>query len=144
MIYLYYKAFHIVAVIAWMVSLLYLPRLFVYHSSVLRKSVTYDIFLIMEKRLLYFISVTSIIFTYLIGVLLIIENLDLLSENYFIIKVLLVLFLTIYRFHLFLIFKNFEKRANTKISSYYRYINKIPTILMILIILLVVVKPDIG
>ncbi len=144
MIYLYYKAFHIVAVIAWMVSLLYLPRLFVYHSSVLRKSVTYDIFLIMEKRLLYFISVPSIIFTYLIGVLLIIENLDLLSENYFIIKVLLVFFLTIYHFHLFLIFKNFEKRANTKTSSYYRYINEIPTILMILIILLVVVKPDIG
>ena len=144
MIYMYFKAFHIIAVIAWMVSLLYLPRLFVYHSSVMRKSVTYEIFLIMEKRLLYLISLPAVLLSYMFGSYLIHENISLINETYFIIKILAILLLTIYHYYLFSIYKSFKYERNLKSSSFFKYINEIPTILMILIIILVVVKPDLG
>ena len=144
MIYMYFKAFHIIAVIAWMVSLLYLPRLFVYHSSVMRKSITYEIFLTMEKRLLYFISLPAVFLSYIFGSYLIHENKSLVYEPYFIIKILAILLLTIFHYYLFSIYKSFKFETNVKTSNFFKYINEIPTVLMILIIILVVVKPDLG
>ena len=127
-----------------MVSLLYLPRLFVYHSTVFRTSITYDIFLIMEKRLLYFISLPALLLSYFFGFLLLLENRDLFNEKYFIYKTILILILTVYHFYLFKLFVRFKHYNNLKTSIFFKYINEIPTILMIAIIILVVVKPDLG
>jgi len=144
MTYLYFKAFHIIAVIAWMVSLLYLPRLFVYHSTVMRKSMTYEIFLTMEKRLLFYISVPAIALTYLFGLYLTYENKTLIQENYFIIKIIAIILLTIYHMYLFNIYKTFKLEKNLKSARFFKLINEIPTLLMIIIIILVVVKPELG
>ena len=144
MTYLHFKAFHIIAVIAWMVSLLYLPRLFVYHSTVMRKSMTYEIFLTMEKRLLFYISVPAIALTYLFGLYLTYENKTLILENYFIIKIIAIILLTIYHMYLFNIYKTFKLEKNLKSARFFKLINEIPTLLMIIIIILVVVKPELG
>ena len=143
MIYLYYKAFHLISVICWMVGLLYLPRLFVYHSEVSKNSISYKIFLLMEKRLIRFIMLPAMLFSLLFGVLMVHENYELIYEQYFIIKIILILLL--FAFHGFLIklFKSFERENNQRTSNYFRAINEIPTVLMIIIIILVVVKPNI-
>ena len=89
MLYLYVKSFHLIFLIAWMVSLLYLPRLFVYHSSVSKKSSSYNLFLLMERRLIKIISLPGMILTFILGfILLYIQN-DLIKEYYFIVKLLL-------------------------------------------------------
>ena len=143
MIYLYYKAFHLISVICWMIGLLYLPRLFVYHSEVSKNTLSYKIFLLMEKRLIKFIMLPAMLLTLLFGLLMLHENHTLIYENHFIIKIILLLIL--FAFHGFLIkqFKSFENENSQKTANYFRVINEIPTILMILIIILVVVKPNI-
>ena len=143
MIYLYYKALHLISVICWMVGLLYLPRLFVYHSEVSKNTISYKIFLLMEKRLIRFIMLPAMLFSLLFGLLMVHENYELIYEQYFIIKIILLLLL--FAFHGFLIklFKSFEREKNQKTANYFRAINEIPTVLMILIIILVVVKPNI-
>ena len=96
MLYLYVKSFHLIFLIAWMVSLLYLPRLFVYHSSVSVTTSSYNLFLLMEKRLIKIIAIPAMILTALSGIMLLNIQDELLYENYFIIKLLFVLVLTIY------------------------------------------------
>ncbi len=142
MLYLYIKAFHLVAVIAWMVGLLYLPRLYVYHAETDVNSITYEYFLLMEKRLIKIIMLPSMILTLILGLGLIHYNNEIIYEVYFIIKVALLIIL--YGFHGFLIktYKRFEKKDNLKTPNFYRTINEIPTVIMILIIILVVVKPN--
>ena len=144
MYYLYIKAFHIISIIAWMVSLLYLPRLFVYHSQVLRSTKTYEIFLLMEKRLIYIISLPSLILSFLFGAILIYENNMLIYENYFLLKVLCICLLIIYHYVLILFYIKFKKKENINTSKFYKVLNEIPTLLMIIIILLVVLKPNLG
>lgn len=143
MIYLYIKAFHIIAVICWMVGLLYLPRLFVYHSEVSRNSMTYEIFLIMEQRLIKLIMLPAIIFTILFGIMMIIQNESIFKESYFYLKLIFVFFLFAFHGYMIKLFKQFKNKTNIKNASYFRKINEVPTILMILIIIFVVVKPDI-
>ena len=144
MYYLYLKSFHIIFIIAWMVSLLYLPRLFVYHSSVSLKTETYDIFLLMEKRLILIIAIPALILSYIFGFLLLSENITLIYENYFNIKLLLLLMLTIYQIYLILIYKDFKLKINNKSPRFFKLLNEIPTVIMIFIILLVVLKPNLG
>ena len=86
MFYLYIKSFHLIFLIAWMVSLLYLPRLFVYHSNVSKNSNSYNLFLLMEKRLIKIIAIPAMILTFIFGFILFIYQNDLIYENYFIIK----------------------------------------------------------
>ena len=86
MFYLYIKSFHLIFLIAWMVSLLYLPRLFVYHSTVLKKSSSYNLFLLMEIRLIKIIAIPATILTFISGITLIYQEKELIYENYFIIK----------------------------------------------------------
>ena len=144
MYYLYIKSFHLIFLIAWMVSLLYLPRLFVYHSGVSITSSTYKLLLLMEKRLIKIIAIPAMIFTFLFGsILLVIQN-ELLYENYFIIKLFSVLLLIIYQVYLICVYSDFKKRINKRSANYYKFINEIPTIFMIIIILLVVLKPNLG
>ena len=144
MYYLYIKSFHLIFLIAWMVSLLYLPRLFVYHSGISINSSSYNLLLLMEKRLIKIIAIPAMILTFLFGILLLNEQNELLYENYFIIKLLSVIILLIYQIYLIRVYLAFKKRINKRPASFYKLINEIPTIFMIIIILLVVLKPNLG
>ena len=125
-----------------MVGLLYLPRLFVYHNDTNNFSDTNTIFLLMEYRLLNYIMTPALIVTYLFGFILLYYNAYLLSENYFLIKLFLVFCLTLFHFYLSILYKDFKKGYRIKKTKFYRIINEIPTLLMIFIILLVIVKPN--
>ena len=138
------KSFHLVAVISWMVGLLYLPRLFVYHNNTKHNTELDQIFLLMENRLLKIIMMPAIILTYVLGFTLVYYNNYLITEYYFILKIFFVLFLTIFHLYLSRLYKSFEKGYRIKTTIFYKKINEIPTILMIIIILLVIVKPDLS
>jgi putative membrane protein len=144
---LYYdviKSFHLVAVISWMVGLLYLPRLFVYHNGTHYKSNSDQIFLLMEYRLLKIIMTPALLLTYVLGFILVYFNSYLITENYFIFKMFFVLLLTLFHLYLSRLYKSFEKGYRIKSTVFYKKINEIPTILMIIIILLIIVKPDLS
>ena len=146
-IYLYYdviKSFHLVAVISWMVGLLYLPRLFVYHNETTYKTEADQTFLLMEYKLLKIIMMPAFVLTYILGFTLVYFNNYLITENYFIFKIFFVLLLTIFHLYLSRLYKYFEKGYRIKSSIFYKKINEIPTILMIIIILLIIVKPDLS
>ena len=97
----------------------------------------------MEYRLLSYIMNPFLIGTYVFGAFLVFENIYLLSENYFLLKLVLVLLLTLFHIYLSILYKDFKKGYIYNITKFYRIINEIPTILMIAIILLVIVRPDI-
>jgi len=144
-IYLLFKSIHLIAVISWMAGLLYLPRIFVYHSESIVNKKSKDLvstFKIMERRLFLYIMNPAMIVSWIFGALLIysigFENFNSLWLK---IKLLLVLLLTIYHFFLFYCLKKFAENTNSYSSKFYRIINEIPTILLILIILVVVFKP---
>ena len=138
------KSFHLVAVISWMVGLLYLPRLFVYHNNTLCDSGSDQIFLLMERRLLKFIMMPSILLTYVLGFALVYNNAYLITQYYFILKIFLVLLLTIFHIYLTGLYMSFKRGYRIKSTVYYKKINEIPTLLMIIIILLIIVKPDLS
>ena len=144
MYYLYIKSFHLIFLIAWMVSLLYLPRLFVYHSSISTNSSSYNLLLLMEKRLIKIIAIPAMILTFLFGTILLNIQNELLYENYFRIKLIFVILLIIYQVYLIFVYLAFKKKINNRTASFYKFINEIPTIFMIIIILLVVLKPNLG
>ena len=144
MFYLYIKSFHLIFLIAWMVSLLYLPRLFVYHSSVSKNSSSYSLLLLMEIRLIKIIAFPAMILTLFFGIILIYINQYIIYEDYFIIKLFLVLILIMYQIYLISVYTKFKVRENLRSGKFFKFINEIPTILMIIIILLVVLKPNLG
>ena len=125
-----------------MVGLLYLPRLFVYHNDTKNLSDMDVTFLLMEYRLMTYIMTPALIVTYTLGFLLLYDNTYFLSENYFLIKLFLVFCLTIFHFYLTILNKEFKKGYRNRNTKFYRIINEIPTLLMILIILLIIVKPN--
>ena len=125
-----------------MIGLLYLPRLFVYHNDTIYMSEMDTTFLLMEYRLLNLIMTPAVIVTYFLGFLLLYDNTFYLDETFFIVKLFLVLCLTVFHFYLSILYKDFKKGYRIKKTKFYRIINEIPTILMILIILLIIVKPD--
>ena len=142
MLYEIIKSFHLVSVISWMVGLLYLPRLFVYHNDTENSSEMNYTFLLMEKRLLNYIMTPALIVTYALGFLLLYDNTYFLSENYFLVKLFLVFCLTMFHFYLTILYKEFKKGYRNRKTKFYRIINEIPTLLMILIILIIIVKPN--
>ena len=125
-----------------MVGLLYLPRLYVYHNDKKYLSESDTTFLLMELRLLKYIMNPALVVTYIFGLVLIYENNYLLFENYFLLKLILVLFLSLFHIYLSILYKDFKKGYRYKSTKFYRLINEIPTVLMISIILLVIVKPN--
>ena len=125
-----------------MVGLLYLPRLFVYHNDTKKFTEMSDTFLLMEYRLLKYIMTPALILTYILGFLLLYENTHFLNENYFLLKLFLVFCLTIFHLYLSILYKDFKKGYRIKKTKFYRIINEIPTLIMILIILLISVKPS--
>ena len=94
------KTLHLLSVISWMVGLLYLPRLFVYHHDTKYESETDKTFLLMELRLLKIIMKPAMVFTYIFGFLLVYYNSYVVSEVYFILKLFFVVFLTVFHFYL--------------------------------------------
>ena len=136
------KSFHLISIISWMVGLLYLPRIFVYHNDTKNLSEMNETFLLMEYRLLNYIMTPALVVTYLLGFVLLYDNTYFLSENYFLIKLLLVFCLTIFHFYLSVLYKDFKKGYRLKKTKFYRIINEIPTLLMISIIILILAKPD--
>jgi len=125
-----------------MVGLLYLPRIFVYHVENLEKKEATEIFKIMERRLYFYIMRPAMIATWLFGVILIyINGLDVFSQLWMHIKLALVIFLTIYHEYLGICLKSLKLKTNTKTSKFFRIINEVPTIILILIIFIVIFKP---
>ena len=135
-----YKYFHIVFMTTWMAGLFYLPRIFVYHSKASHDSSEYQTFLVMENKLLKLIMNPSMIFTWIFGLLLVL-NQEIYNQLWFNLKFLLVVFMSV--FHMFCARVNrlFALKQNKKEGNFFRLINEIPTVLFLLIILLVVFKP---
>jgi len=125
-----------------MVGLLYLPRLFVYHNDTENSSQMDNTFLVMEYKLLNYIMTPAHVITYILGLILLYNNTYFLSENYFLIKIILVFCLTLFHCYLYILYKDFKKGYRFKKTKFYRIINEIPTLLMIVIILLIFVKPN--
>ena len=143
--YLLFKSIHLIAVISWMVGLLYLPRIFVYHSESIENKKSEDLmsaFKAMERRLFIYIMNPAMIASWIFGILLIHSvGLENFNNLWLKLKLFLVILLTIYHFFLFFFLKRFSRNRNLHSSKFYRIINEIPTVLLILIIFIVVFKP---
>ena len=139
--YLLFKSLHLIAVISWMAGLLYLPRIFVYHSEAEHDSQK-QIFKVMEKRLYNFIMMPAMLLSWIFGVILI-HNLgfSIFSELWMQIKTISVIILTYYHFTLGKFISEFALENNQKTSKFFRIYNEIPTILLIVIIFAVIFKP---
>ena len=140
--YLLFKSLHLIAVISWMAGLLYLPRIFVYHTENLEDNNTSSIFKTMEKKLYLYIMMPAMVLSWIFGMILIsnigFEN---LSTLWIKIKLILVILLTLYHFYLGKLLEDFRLNKNTKSSKFFRIINEVPTLLLILIVFIVIFKP---
>tara|TARA_B100001245_G_scaffold152246_1_gene113991 strand:+ start:178 stop:621 length:444 start_codon:yes stop_codon:yes gene_type:complete len=143
--YLLFKSIHLIAVISWMAGLLYLPRIFVYHSEAVKNAKPEELmftFKIMERRLFIYIMNPAMIVSWIFGVLLIHSiGMDNFSSFWLQLKLFFVVILTIYHFFLFQCLRKFAENKNSFSPKFYRIINEIPTILLIAIVLVVVFKP---
>ena len=141
-LYLIIKSLHLIAVISWMAGLLYLPRIFVYHVENYKKKETVEIFEIMEKRLYNYIMKPAMLFAWIFGIILIYLNgFDVLSNLWIQIKLALVIILSVYHEYLGKCLNHLKNKTNVKTAKFYRYINEVPTILLILIVFVVIIKP---
>ncbi|MFG1431761.1 protoporphyrinogen oxidase HemJ [Xanthobacter sp. V2C-8] len=140
MLYLWIKALHVMAVIAWMAALLYMPRLFVYHAMAPKGSAQSETFKVMEGRLLKAISNPAMIVTWLAGLFLAYEG-GWYTQGWFHAKLALVLALSAVHGFQARWVRDFAADANVRTARFYRVANEVPTLLMIGIVILVVVKP---
>jgi len=143
--YLLFKSIHLIAVISWMVGLLYLPRIFVYHSEATANNKSEDListFKIMERRLFVYIMNPAMITSWIFGILLIHTiGTDNLGSFWIQLKLFFVIILTIYHFFLFQCLRKFAENNNSYSPRFYRIINEIPTVILIVIVFIIVFKP---
>ena len=140
--YLLFKAFHLISVISWMAGLLYLPRIFVYHAQNNSEPIITEVFKVMEKKLFFYIMTPAMVLSWLFGLLLIYEiGFDKLGQTWMVLKLIFVVLLTAYHFYLGRKLEQFRLNLNQNSHKFYRYINEIPTILLILTIFVVIFKP---
>ena len=140
--YLLFKSLHLISVISWMAGLLYLPRIFVYHAQNNSEPIISEVFKVMEKKLFFYIMTPAMILSWLFGLLLIHEiGFEQLGQTWMVLKLVFVILLTIYHFYLGSILNQFKLNLNQHSHKFFRYINEIPTILLILIIFVVIFKP---
>ena len=138
--YLWLKALHIIAVIAWMAGMLYLPRLFVYHATSKLGSDLSETFKTMERRLLTFIMLPAMIVTWIVGIVLLLQG-QWLGAGWLHAKLVAVAAMTILH-GLFAHWVNeFRFDRNRHLQKFYRVVNEIPTVLLIFIVVLATVKP---
>ena len=135
------KAFHIIAIIAWMAGLLYLPRLFVYHSLVDVGSVRSQTYKLMERRLLKGIMNPAMIISWLLGLYLLHLNPSLLQEYWMMAKIVCIVLMTYFHMKFAGMRLRLEADETPRSDKYYRYWNEAPTLTMIAIVILAVVEP---
>ena len=125
-----------------MAGLLYLPRIFVYHSENNDDKKISDVFKIMEKKLYFYIMTPAMILSWIFGLLLIHSiGFQQLGQTWMVLKIIFVILLTLYHFYLGKTLNQFKFDQNTHSHKFYRLINEIPTILLILIVFVVIFKP---
>ena len=140
--YLWIKAFHIMSVISWMAMLFYLPRLFVYHAENIDNEGFVKVVKIQEKKLYYFIGVPAFWASLLSGAAMIALSPEMFKTGMWLhIKLTAALLLIVYHFSLKHFLKKFETDSCTKSGRFFRVYNEIPTLLMIVIVIMAVVKP---
>ena len=135
------KSLHVIAIIAWMAGMLYLPRLFVYHAAAEKGSVQSETFKIMERRLLRAIINPAMGATFLFGGLMIYAAPSLMQGGWLHAKIALVVLMTVVHGLFARWRKQFERDENTRPAKFYRIWNEVPTALMVIIVILVIVKP---
>ena len=140
--YLLFKSLHLISVISWMAGLLYLPRIFVYHAENSSEKKTSEIFKIMERKLFFYIMTPAMILSWIFGVILI-HNIGFqqIVQTWMILKIIFVTLLTLYHLYLGRILAQFKIDQNVHSHKFYRLINEIPTLLLVLIVFVVVFKP---
>ena len=136
------KAFHIISFIAWMAGMLYLPRLFVYHAAAQAGSELSETFKVMERRLLRAIINPAMIATFVFGIWMLLLNPSLLQQPYMHAKLGLVVLMTGVHIWLSRLRHQFEADANSHSQKFYRILNEVPTVLMIGIVIMIVVRPE--
>ena len=140
-LYLLLKALHLIAVISWMAGLLYLPRIFVYHSEAFHDSQK-AVFKTMERKLYNYIMMPAMLLSWLFGLLLIHSlGFYIFLELWMQIKTAAIVILTFYHFSLGKYLNDFAEDNNQKTSKFFRFYNEIPTILLIVVIFVVIFKP---
>lgn len=139
--YLIIKALHIIAMVAWMAGMFYLPRLYVYHAETQPGSEMSETFKLMEARLLRVIINPAMIATWLLGLILMFGFIDWTSAGWLHVKLTLVILLSVFHMMLARWRKDFAADRNERSSRFYRFANEVPTLLLIFIVVLVVVKP---
>ena len=140
-LYLLFKSIHLIAVISWMAGLLYLPRIFVYHSEADHESQK-KVFKIMERKLYNYIMMPAMLLSWIFGVLLIHSlSFSIFSELWMQIKILSVIILTYYHFSLGKYLNDFAIDNNQKTAKFFRIYNEIPTLILIVVIFAVIFKP---
>jgi len=140
--YLWFMSLHCVAFVSWMAGLFYLPRLFVYHKENLENSSFTQIVKLQEKRLYFYIQTPAMILTLLSGILMLIANPSLLSGAGFMhAKLSCVFLLLLYHFHNYFCMKHLANHTCTKSSKFFRIYNEIPTLLLIVIVVMIIIRP---
>ena len=140
--YLLFKSLHLIAIVSWMAGLLYLPRIFVYHVENYKKKEATEVFETMERKLYFYIMRPAMIASWLFGFILIyINGFEVLSAIWLQVKLLFIIILSAYHEYLGKCMKSFKDGTNTKSSKFFRIINEIPTVLLILIVFIVIFKP---
>ena len=138
--YQWVKVFHVMFMVAWMASLLYLPRLFVYHADKVNLKILSNTFKIMEHRLYYYIGTPSVILVWITGLYL---AFILGIYGWLVVKFFAVIVMTLYHIWLSIFLKKFKNDTNLKSSNFYRKINEIPFIILLIILIMVIIKPEI-
>ena len=140
--YLLFKSLHLIAVISWMAGLLYLPRIFVYHVEHFEKEQATEIFDTMKRKLYNYIMMPAMVLSWLFGLILIsVIGFDQIANTWLKLKFFLVIILTGYHFFLGNCLNKFKIDENNYSSRFFRIFNEVPTILLILIVFIVILKP---
>ena len=140
--YLLFKSLHLIAVISWMAGLLYLPRIFVYHSENKNEKKVCEVFKTMEFKLYNYIMMPAMVLSWLFGLVLItVIGFEQLANTWLKLKFFLVIILTGYHFFLGNCLNKFKTDENKYSSRFFRIFNEVPTILLILIVFVIVLKP---
>jgi putative membrane protein len=135
------KALHVIAVIAWMAGMLYLPRLYVYHAAAKTGSAQSETFKIMERRLLRRIINPAMLATYFFGIWMLIRNPGLLHQHFMQVKLAMVLLMQIVHALLARYRRHFAEDRNIHSARFYRILNEVPALLIVVIIIMIIVRP---
>ena len=140
--YLLLKSLHLIAVVSWMAGLLYLPRIFVYHVENKEKKEATEIFEVMERKLFFYIMRPAMVFTWIFGLVLIYLNgIEIFSQLWFQIKIVLVILLSDYNDFFGKCLVSLKNYTNTRSAKFFRIINEIPTVILIIVVFLAIFKP---